>query len=148
MRRARLAGELVARGICFFQFEQTVIFFSSHSLDCSCLPLGIRLGGGRPIRGRGRRFVVAFRSAGEGKIFPDVAKVSIGNQGGLAQPAFPLAVLALQQVACSLFTTKDLPRTCHFETLGNGFPCLCFSRDSWHGTGNLGIRGLKAREKW
>jgi hypothetical protein len=42
---------------------------------------------------------------GEGKIFPDVAKVSIGNQGGLAQPAFPLAVLALQQVARTLFAT-------------------------------------------
>jgi hypothetical protein len=41
---------------------------------------------------------------GERKIFPDVSKVSVGNEARLAQPAFPLAVLALQQVARALFT--------------------------------------------
>jgi len=42
---------------------------------------------------------------GKRKILPDVSKVSIGNQCGLTQPAFPLAVLALQQVTGTLFTT-------------------------------------------
>jgi hypothetical protein len=41
---------------------------------------------------------------GERKIFPDVSEVSVGNKRRLAQPAFPLAVLALKQVACALFT--------------------------------------------
>ena len=102
----------------------------------SCLPCGIRLCGGRPIRGRGR-FPLPASVSVEGKILFDVSNVSIGNKACLTQPALALAVLALQQVACSLFTTKDLPRTCHLEAFGNGFPCLCFSRDSWHGARKL-----------
>lgn len=42
---------------------------------------------------------------GERKVFPDVAKVSIGDQCCLPKPALALAVLALQQVTSSLFTT-------------------------------------------
>jgi hypothetical protein len=84
----------------------------------------------------------------EREVLPDVSKVSIGNQSGLPKPALALAVLALQQVTCSLFATEDLPRTRDFETLGNGFPCLCFSRDSWHGTGKLGITDSLASQKW
>jgi hypothetical protein len=38
-----------------------------------------------------------------------------------------------------LFPTKNFPSSSDFETLGNGFPCFCFSSDSWHGTGKLGI---------
>jgi hypothetical protein len=80
----------------------------------------------------------------EREILPDVSKVSIGNQSGLPKPALALAVLALQQVTSPLFATKDLPRTGHFEALGYGFPCLCFSRNSWHGTGKLGGTHLMA----
>ena len=89
-----------------FQFEQTVDFISFHSLDCSCLPLGIRLCKGRPIRGRGRSFVASgFLAMGEGKILSDVAKVGIGDESGLPKTTLALAVLALQQVASPLFAT-------------------------------------------
>jgi hypothetical protein len=84
---------------------------------------------------------------GKRKILPDVSEVSIGNEARLAQPAFPLAVLALEQVARALFAAEDLPGTSDFEALGDGFPCLCFSRDSWHGTGKLGIPAPLARQK-
>ena len=66
----------------------------------------------------------------------------------MPKPALALAVLALQQVAGPLFPTKDLPRTRNLEALGNGFPCLCFSRDSWHGTGKLGTPTPLASQKW
>jgi hypothetical protein len=84
----------------------------------------------------------------EGKVLFDVFNVGVGDQGSLTQPALALAVLALQQVAGSLFPSEDLPRTCHFEAFGNGFPGLCFSRDSWHGTGKLGITDSLASQKW
>jgi hypothetical protein len=84
----------------------------------------------------------------EGQVLFDILDVSGGNEGSLAQPALALAVLALKQVAGSLTPTEDFARTSDFETLGNGFPCLCFSRDSWHGTGKLGIATLLARQKW
>ena len=138
MRRLRLAGELVARGIWYYWLEQTVDFISFHSLDCSCLPRGIRLCKGRPIRGRGRIIRYLTSISMEREVFPDVSKVSIGDQSSLPKTTLALAVLALQQVASPLFPTKNLPRTRDFEALGNGFPCLCFSRDSWHGTGKLG----------
>jgi hypothetical protein len=85
---------------------------------------------------------------GKRKILPDVSKVSIGDQSSLPKTTLALAVLALQQVASPLFPTKNFPRSCDLETLGNGFPCLCFSRDSWHGTGKLGIATMLARQKW
>jgi hypothetical protein len=85
---------------------------------------------------------------GKRKILPDVSQVGVGDEARLAQPAFPLAVLALEQVACALFATKDLPGTSDFEALGDGFPCLCFSRDSWHGTGKLGTRHPLTSQKW
>jgi len=74
----------------------------------------------------------------EGQVFPDVAEVGIGDQGGLTEPALALAVLALEQVAGALAATEDLARTSHLEALGNGFACLCFSRDSRHGARRLG----------
>jgi hypothetical protein len=66
----------------------------------------------------------------------------------LAKTTLAFAVLALQQVASPLFPTKNFPCPSDFETLGNGFPCFCFSSDSWHGTGKLGIRFFLARGKW
>jgi hypothetical protein len=57
----------------------------------------------------------------------------------LPKTTLALTVLALQQVASPLFPTKNFPSSSDFETLGNGFPCFCFSSDSWHGTGKLGI---------
>ena len=84
----------------------------------------------------------------EGQVLFDIFDVGIGNQACLTQPALALAVLALQQVAFALFPTEDFARTSDFETLGNGFPCLCFSRDSRHGRGKLGTRSPLARQKW
>jgi hypothetical protein len=84
----------------------------------------------------------------EGQILFDAFHIGIGDEGGLAQPALALAVLALKQVACSLTPTEDLARTSDFEALGDGFPCLCFSRDSWHGAGRLSLPGDLARQKW
>jgi hypothetical protein len=66
----------------------------------------------------------------------------------LPKTTLALAVLALQQVASPLFPTKYLPSPGDLETLGNGFPCFCFSRDSWHGTGKLGMPTFLARQKW
>ena len=85
---------------------------------------------------------------GERKIFPDVSQVGVGNEGRLAQPAFPLAVLALKQVPRALFPAEDLPGSSDFETLGNGFPCLCFSRDSWHGGRKLDPEPSLARQNF
>jgi hypothetical protein len=84
----------------------------------------------------------------EGQVLFDILDVGVGDEGGPAQPAFPLAVLALKQVACSLTPTEDLARTSDFEAFGDGFPCLCFSRDSWHGAGRLGFTHPMARQKW
>ena len=84
----------------------------------------------------------------EGQVLFDVFDVSVGNKSGLAETALALGVLALKQVALALFATEDFARTSDLEALGNGFPCLCFSGYSWHGAGNLGIRGPVAREKW
>jgi hypothetical protein len=85
---------------------------------------------------------------GERKILSDVSKVSIGDESSLPKTTLALAVLALQQVASPLFPTKNFPSSSDFETLGNGFPCFCFSSDSWHGTGKLGTRHFLARQKW
>jgi hypothetical protein len=84
----------------------------------------------------------------EREVLLDVFDVGGGNEGGLPQAAFALAVFALQQVARTLFATEDLTRASDFETLGDGFPCLCFSRDSWHGAANLGAAAPVARQKW
>jgi hypothetical protein len=94
-------------------------------------------------------FVATISSlTGKRKILPDVSKVSIGDQSSLPKTTLALTVLALQQVASPLFPTKNFPCSSDFETLGNGFPCFCFSSDSWHGTGKLGIRLSLARGKW
>jgi len=85
---------------------------------------------------------------GERKILSDVSKVSIGDESSLPKTTLALAVLALQQVASPLFPTKNFPCPSDFETLGNGFPCFCFSSDSWHGTGKLGTSDPVARQKW
>jgi hypothetical protein len=100
----------------------------------------------RPIRGR-RRGRRRFGS-GEGKVLFDVFDVGVGNKGGLAENAFAFAALALQQVAFALFATEYFPGACHFEALGDGFPCLCFSSNSWHGARNLGSVAALARQKW
>lgn len=84
----------------------------------------------------------------EGQVLFDIFDVSGGNQTCLTQPALALAVLALQQVSFALFPTEDFARTSDFETLSNGFSCLCFSRDSRHGTGKLGTPSPLARQKW
>ena len=84
----------------------------------------------------------------ERKILFDVFNVCGGNKGGLAQPALALAVLALKQVACPLAPPEDLACSSHFEALGYGLPCLCFSRDSWHGAVKLGPADLVASQKW
>jgi hypothetical protein len=84
----------------------------------------------------------------EGQVLLDSFDVSVGNQCGLTQPALALAVLALKQVAGPLTATEDLARTSDLETLGNGFPCFCFSGDSWHGARNLGSPQPLARQKW
>lgn len=75
----------------------------------------------------------------EGKVLFDIFDVSGGNEGCLTEGAFALAAFALQQVAFSLFTTKYLPGASDFEALGDGLPCFCFSSDSWHGAGKLGM---------
>jgi hypothetical protein len=89
-----------------------------------------------------------FQLTGKRKILPDVSKVSIGDQSSLPKTTLALAVLALQQVASPLFPTKNFPSSSDFETLGNGFPCFCFSSDSWHGTGKLGIAPILASQNW
>jgi hypothetical protein len=85
---------------------------------------------------------------GERKILSDVSKVSIGHKSSLPKTTLALAVLALQQVASPLFPTKNFSCPSDFETLGNGFPCFCFSSDSWHGAGKLGNASGLARRKW
>jgi hypothetical protein len=88
-----------------FQLEQVVVFIPS-----TVSPVRVSLAGSGCVKAvrfadGGVFSLRRFQLTGKRKIFPDVSKVSIGNKGGLAQPAFPLAVLALQQVACALFTT-------------------------------------------
>lgn len=84
----------------------------------------------------------------EGEVLFDIFDVGVGNECGATEEAFPLAVLALKQVAFSLFTAKDLPSTGDFESLCNGFSCFCFSSYSWHGAGNLGSLSCMASQKW
>ncbi len=83
----------------------------------------------------------------EGQVLFDILDVSCRDEGCFAQPALALAVLALQQVAFSLTTTEYFARTSDFEAFSNGFSCLCFSRDSWHGTRKLGPSRPLARQK-
>jgi len=84
----------------------------------------------------------------ERKVLFDILDVCCRNKACLAESAFALAALALKQVAFSLETAKYLPCTSDFESLGDGFPCFCFSSYSWHGARKLLNRVLLAREKW
>ena len=83
----------------------------------------------------------------EGKVLLDSLDVSVRHESGPTERAFALAALALKQVAFSLMTTQDLPCASDFEALGDGFPCFCFSSDSWHGKGKLVILTTLARGK-
>jgi hypothetical protein len=83
----------------------------------------------------------------ERKVLFDVFNIRIRNKGGLPETTFAFAVLALQQVTCALFAAQYLPRSSDFEALGYGFPCLCFSSDSWHGAAKLSpIRTLASQK--
>ena len=130
-----------------FQFEPVVVFIPPAvspvrvSLAGSGCVEAVRFADGGVCRCR-------LRDQWKGRFSLTLRDVSVGNEGGLAQPALALAVLALKQVACSLTATEDLARTSDFEALGDGFPCLCFSRDSWHGAGRLGLRQAVASQKW
>jgi len=84
----------------------------------------------------------------EGKVLLDSLDVSFRHESGLAESAFALAALALKQVAFSLMSTQDLPGASDFEALGDGFPCFCFSSNSWHGARKLMNQMGLARQKW
>jgi hypothetical protein len=84
----------------------------------------------------------------EGKVLFDIFDVSVRHESGPAESAFALAALALKQVAFSLMATQDLPCASDFEALGDGFPCFCFSSNSWHGARKLRNRENMARQKW
>ncbi len=101
----------------------------------------------RPDRTGWRRVGRRLAGSMEGQVFPDVAEVGIGDQRGLTEPAFALAVLALEQVASALAATEDLARASDLEAFGNGFACLCFSGDSRHGARRLGVGPRVARGK-
>ena len=92
-------------------------------------------------------FVTFCFLVAERKILANVAVIRSGKLSGLSEAALTLAVLALQKVAGTLLTAHNLPCTSHFETLGNGLPCLCFSSDSWHGADNLGAPRPLTRQK-
>ena len=83
----------------------------------------------------------------EGKVLFDILDVGVRHESGPAESAFALAALALKQVAFSLMATQDLPCTSNFEALGDGFPCFCFSSNSWHGARKLGNHRVLARQK-
>jgi hypothetical protein len=84
----------------------------------------------------------------EGKVLLDSTDVSFRHESGLAESAFALAALALKQVAFSLMSAQDLPGASDFEALGDGFPCFCFSSNSWHGAQKLRNHEALARQKW
>ena len=84
----------------------------------------------------------------EGKVLLDSLDVSFRHESGLTESAFALAALALKQVAFSLMSTQDLPGASDFEALGDGFPCFCFSSNSWHGARKLRNMMVLARQKW
>lgn len=84
----------------------------------------------------------------ERKVLFDILDVGVGNKGCFAKEALALPVLALEQVAFSLFAAKDLPGASDFEAFGDGLPCFCFSSYSWHGARNLATRTLLASQKW
>ncbi len=85
--------------------DLAVVIISFRSLAGSCLPCGIWLREGRPIRGRGRRFVVVTSNSGEGKILSDIAEVRVGNQCRFPKIALAFAIFALCQMAFALFAT-------------------------------------------
>jgi hypothetical protein len=64
---------------------------------------------------------------GEREVFLDVSHVSIGDEDGFAQRAFPLAALALKQVAFALFPTQDFPGPRYLEAFGDSLSSLCFA---------------------
>jgi hypothetical protein len=84
----------------------------------------------------------------ERKVLFDVFNVSVGNKACSAESAFALTALALKQVAFALVATKNLSCAGDFEALGDGLPCFCFSRYSWHGGRKLPVGAVLAREKW
>lgn len=75
----------------------------------------------------------------ERKVLFDIFDVGVGNKARSAESAFALAALALKQVAFALVATEYFPCTSDFEAFGDGFPCFCFSRYSWHGAGKLAV---------
>ena len=85
--------------------DLAVVIISFRSLAGSCLPCGIWLREGRPIRGRGRMGVVAISRLGEGKILSDIAEVRVGNQCRFPKIALAFAIFALRQMAFALFAT-------------------------------------------
>ena len=126
MRRARLAGELVARGMVSCWFEQAVglVFpVRSHLFVVS------RGGAGRigAARGAGGGVVVVSRGLREREVFLHIAHVSVGNEDGFAKGALALPVLALKQVAFALFPAKDFPGPGYLEAFGDSLSGLCFA---------------------
>ena len=83
----------------------------------------------------------------EGKVLFDVPDIGGGNEGGFAQSAFALAILALEQVAFTLFAAKNLPSARDFEAFGDSLPCFCFSSYSWHAARIIATGALLARAK-
>jgi len=82
----------------------------------------------------------------EREVLLDVPDVGRRHKRRLPKPALALAVLAFKQVARPLMAAQNLPGTSDFEALGDGFACLCFSRDSWHGAAKLAIPRLVTRQ--
>ena len=106
MWRARLAGELVARGISYyFSLNRPLISFPSTvstvrvSLAGSGCVKAVRFADGGVVS------LPVFQLTGERKILSDVSKVSVGDECSLPKTMLALAVLALQQVASPLFAT-------------------------------------------
>lgn len=65
--------------------------------------------------------------SGERKIFHHALVVCSADNGGFAQSTLALAILALEQVASTLFAAEDLPCTRDLESLGDGLASLCFT---------------------
>ena len=73
----------------------------------------------------------------KGQACPDIFQVCVGNKSHFAKLAFALAALLLKNVPLSLLPPQNLAGASRFETLGDGFPCFCFSCGAGHGARRL-----------
>ena len=122
LRRARLAGELVARGMCLVFFHRAVRVVNDP------VPRSVKYPG---ELGTGVR-IVAGRVLAEGKQFHDAGDHGLIDLAVFAELALALRAFARREVAQAGFPTHDFARSGDFEPFGRGLLRLATCDRLWH----------------